>query len=674
MKTPPRTRPDRARKPAAPAAARGPSALDVHAGRLLLALMALHAALFTAVDAYKYRQFLYTDFDLAIFAHAVSQALHGTLYESIGGMRWLGGHVSPVLFLLAPLYAIARHPLALLAVQNVALAAAAWPVYRLARRESGSGAAALACAVAWLLQPALGYLALFEFHPETLAVPALLFAIDALREGRTRATLLWAALALLTREDVALVTIALAAVSLAWTPRRPALAGMLAALGAASLVLSFAVIMPLAGSAQTDYATMYGRWGHSVHEVLGAVLRDPARAFAELFATPGDAQDSAFKPLYYVHVLLPFAFVPLASPLLLAAALPVLFEHFLSSRLSAHTIVFHYTALVLPFAGAALALGLGTLSRRARGAAPAIGALVLAGAVASQVLYGPFGNVGALRTMGPPESLRAETYDRALTPYRDAFVRRVPREGGVIAGFELLSHFTGRTVLHALHHFLGGHYTFSTRAYAVPRDVSAVIGDLGNGSLFKHVDDGTAGRWRELLAANDLKPADSADDLVLFTRSPRDTAALWAVAEPPAPRTPPVTYDGAIAFTGASVDSGPVHTGERVTMRTYWRRAAATNRFFLTEIVLLGPDGKPAFELWRYLGYTMHPVAEWPEGASVCETYRLVVPPDLAPGRYAVGVRLWWRREGQGVCEADDPRARADAGYVEAGAFTVTPR
>jgi uncharacterized membrane protein len=89
----------------------------------------------------KFRHYLYTDFDLAIFAHAETGLRHGTLYESIGAMPWLGGHVALVLFLLAPLWLLAPHPLTLLAVQAAALALGAVPVHRLARRETGSEAA-----------------------------------------------------------------------------------------------------------------------------------------------------------------------------------------------------------------------------------------------------------------------------------------------------------------------------------------------------------------------------------------------------------------------------------------------------------------------------------------------------------------------------------------------------
>src|SRR5690242_20331783 len=103
---PAKSRPDAPRPGADAPRPRAAALLERHGSLLVIAMVAIHAGIFTGLAAYKLRHYLYTDFDLAIFAHAVSQALRGSLDESIGGMRWLGGHVAPVLFLLAPLWAV----------------------------------------------------------------------------------------------------------------------------------------------------------------------------------------------------------------------------------------------------------------------------------------------------------------------------------------------------------------------------------------------------------------------------------------------------------------------------------------------------------------------------------------------------------------------------------------
>jgi hypothetical protein len=251
------------------AAAAGPGAAlpapDERRTRLALAaLVVAYAAIHFGTCVVKYRAFLYDDIDLAIFTQALANLMRGSLGCSIRGMSWLGDHSSLNLFLVAPFYAIARTPLTLLFVQTVALALGALPVYRLARRELGDPWTALLCAALYLLHPALGYVNLFEFHPEALSTPALIAAIAYLREDRTRPMAFWATVALLGKEDVALAVAALGVYALAL--RRPgglARGGALLGLAVFSLVVSFAWLKPALGSGAADYGAMYSRWGDS---------------------------------------------------------------------------------------------------------------------------------------------------------------------------------------------------------------------------------------------------------------------------------------------------------------------------------------------------------------------------------------------------------------------------
>ena len=75
-------------------------------------------------------------------------------------------------------------PRVLLAVQAVAVALGALPVFWLGRKHLRSERAALGFALAYLLTPALGWMTLSEFHPVALATPLLLFAFWYLDEDR----------------------------------------------------------------------------------------------------------------------------------------------------------------------------------------------------------------------------------------------------------------------------------------------------------------------------------------------------------------------------------------------------------------------------------------------------------------------------------------------------------
>src|SRR5262245_45997653 len=126
-------------KPARPApGARALPRADEFAGRharpLLWAMMAAYAAVFAWCVVTKFRHYLYSDIDAAMFVQAVDGLLHGRFFSSIRGMNWLGDHSSLILFLVAPLYALFRHPVTLPVLQGVVLALGALPVHALARR------------------------------------------------------------------------------------------------------------------------------------------------------------------------------------------------------------------------------------------------------------------------------------------------------------------------------------------------------------------------------------------------------------------------------------------------------------------------------------------------------------------------------------------------------------
>jgi uncharacterized membrane protein len=97
--------------------------------------------------------------------------------------------------------------------------------------------------------------------------------------------------------------------------------------------------------------------------VLGGLLRHPFAALRALFVTPGDGRDTLFKQQYWVQMLLPLGFLPLAGPEVLLLALPVVFEHMLSWRTQQHTILYQYNGAGDPVFVSAAVIGSSRLAR-----------------------------------------------------------------------------------------------------------------------------------------------------------------------------------------------------------------------------------------------------------------------------------------------------------------------
>src|SRR5262249_50862930 len=155
--------------------------------------------------------------------------------------------------------------------------------------------------------------------------------------------------------------------------------------------------------------------------------------------------------------------LPLASLGTLFPAVPILLEHLWSERRHQHTIVFHYATLIVPFVIAASVQGLARVAARlgvgngknvSRGVA--LGLAVVAVAIATNVMFGPVGGRQILQRAPRNESIWPPEYDRTLTPFREQMLKRVPRDGGVVAGFEFLPRLARRAEVHSIHHVLSG--------------------------------------------------------------------------------------------------------------------------------------------------------------------------------------------------------------------------
>jgi uncharacterized membrane protein len=648
---------------------------DRHRHWLLAAAIALYAAIFGFHVWLKYRYYLYSDIDAALFVQAVDGLLHGTRFSSIRGMDWLGDHSSLILYALAPFHAACRHPATLPLLQTLALALGAVPVFHLARREIGPGLLPLAFAVAYLLYPAVGYVNLYEFHPEALSTPALLATFAAWRAGRLGTAAVFAALALMGKEDVVLPVgaLAVAAALDRGRPRHLAFAATFAALALVSAILSFAVFKPLLGGGEVDYGRVYAQWGDSPGAVAAAMLRRPVDAIAAFFVTPGYDFDTTLKLQMYLHLLLPLAFLSLLAPRTLLLAVPTLATHMLSWRSPQHTIYYQYTAMITPFTVAAAVLAGAAIGRRL-GRPHLLAGGLIAASVAANGMFGPLTGRGVAQYVVAEEAVRPSGKDRALTRHRDRFVAMLGDREPVVAGFEFLLRFAGRES-HSLHNVVGGLKTFSTASYTPPRDVAALIADVSHTRLRPHADRGTAGRLERLVRENRLGLVGAAGDVLLFLRDAPDSVKLWRDGETVVPNPRRIVFDGELAYLGHELLATRATAGGILPLRTFWRRVAPTDSLFVIRFAAYDALGRAAFAHMRDLGYLFHPPGAWRDTTMMREDYRMLIPDDAPSGTYMLGMIVGRRDQlDQVLSEPDDPAVKAQNHVVELERFTVVPR
>jgi uncharacterized membrane protein len=358
---------------------------------LLWTAIASYAAGFGSLSLLRHRAFNTGRYDLGNMVQTVWNTAHGHFLQMTSGdgvqISRLAAHFDPILAAFAPLWWIWPSPDMLLAVQAVAVALGALPVFWLARKYLGTERAGLAFALAYLLYPATEWLTLNEFHPVALACPFLLFAFWYLDEDRLLPFAVFAALAMTTKEEIGLVVAGLGV----WyaVRRRRLTGGAIAGAGLLVSVLAFAVVIPHFNSgAESAFYGRYDAIGGSLGGIAKTAVTHPWRILEQAFQN-GDVH-------YLMHLVLPLGLLFGLAPLVLVVALPELALNVLSATPTQSSIHFHYTAGAIPPLVIGSVLGAAALVRRLPARGGAIAAAIVALALVANWKLGPVPLWGAV--------------------------------------------------------------------------------------------------------------------------------------------------------------------------------------------------------------------------------------------------------------------------------------
>ncbi len=184
--------------------------------------------------------------DLGNMAQAIWSGTQGSPLEftyQYGNISRLALHVELIYWLFVPLYALLPDPRTLLVIQALLFAVGAWPVYRLAMRHLKHRNLARVLVLCYLFYPVAQTAVLFDFHGDTLAMPLLLFALEALDRQAWRSYAFWILLALCSKFYVAAAVASLGGVLWLRGQRRVGIWTFLAAV--AWLTVALGVIRPL---------------------------------------------------------------------------------------------------------------------------------------------------------------------------------------------------------------------------------------------------------------------------------------------------------------------------------------------------------------------------------------------------------------------------------------------
>lgn len=478
--------------------------------------VSLYILYFSLISIIKFNSFRFNDFDLAVHDLTVWNILHGSIFNSILGVPFLGNHMQLILFLIAPIYALSRHPLTLLLLQTIVLGLTAIPLYRLSEPILSRNWS-LVVIVVYLLYPALGYTNLYEFHPTVFATLFLTLTFFYYEHKSFAKCLIFMALSMLCQENIPLAIIMFGI--LAILNRRPLKWVVLPILMGGVYLFIILKAMPFFNKQTIQFISIYQHLGETPRKMLLNLITHPEIFINTLLR---------WKCLVYLLLLfLPLSFIPLFSPATLIPALPFFLQHMLSARLSELEIYYHYAAEIIPFIFISYIFGIKFILKKfAR-----IHSAILKIALVAMLLFNAFYVVPYFKLLLRliPESKR-----NYLDDYKDGFLKKVPPCAPIVATFEFLSHLSHRKSLYSFHHVYTGFFTLSNKRYELPEDVQYALIDFSDYRTFKrfYSQDGYKNIQR-FLSRNSWKTVDYIENIVLFKKNTEPAVAICSKLQNP---------------------------------------------------------------------------------------------------------------------------------------------
>ncbi|QIR41364.1 DUF2079 domain-containing protein [Tolypothrix sp. PCC 7910] len=283
--------------------------------------------------------------DLAFFDQGIYLISQGkTPISSIIDFHTLADHAAWILYFLALLYKIYPSVYWLFAVQSLALALGALPTYLLALQAGLEKTQAVVMMAVYLLYPVVYNSNLADFHPDVIAVPAILTAIFAARTKR----IIWFCISIilvLGCKAVLSLTVAAMGVWLLFFEKRRLYGAIALFSGTAWFLIANELIIPFFGGEAAllnRHLYRYSYLGNSFSETIKILLSHPEVIFKNIF--------SSINLEYLVSLIAPILWGLKHQYMLpVIGAIPCIALNILADHPSQKNLVLHYSLPALPF-------------------------------------------------------------------------------------------------------------------------------------------------------------------------------------------------------------------------------------------------------------------------------------------------------------------------------------
>ena len=294
----------------------------------------------------RYLTFRCPNYDFGIFSHMFYNMKNSfqplTTCERDGTLSHFAVHLSPILYVLLPVYFVFSSPITLQLAQAAILASAVIPLALLCRKFGLSYTRTAVMALILLCYPAVACGTNYDFHENCFLLPLLLWLFYAYETRRLWMMALFAALVLMVKEDAA-IYIAFFALYVFLNGKRY-LQGSLLFVGAGAYFLCAVLFLTVRGE-----GVMIGRYDNfivgdgTLLQAIKNVLVNPGYALLQMLRD--EDGDNMPKLLFLLQMAIPLAFIPFGvkRPAQLLLVLPMLLINFMTLYVYQYDIGFQYS-------------------------------------------------------------------------------------------------------------------------------------------------------------------------------------------------------------------------------------------------------------------------------------------------------------------------------------------
>ncbi len=407
---------------------------------LLFLCVLLYFIYFTTASFLKYDAFFTGRFDLGNMDQTSWNTIHGRVFQltdpnGTDTISRLAFHADFILILISPLYLLWSNPKMLLLLQTAVVCLGAGFIYMISKEVLRKKSAAFIFAICFLLNPALQYSNLYDFHPVVLATTFLLASFYFLIKKRYFLLILFLILAGLCKENIWIID-SLFGIYMIIFDRKKLLGLMISLISALLFVVLVWTVIPKFAGSQHFALSYYSDFGDTPTKIVTSIITSPVKTLSTIFQKD--------QLIYLQQLFQPLGFLPIFAPAYLIFSMPSLLIDLLSNNSQLHKIYYQYSASITPFLFIATIYSVRFLVR----VTPRLPlnfyvVFLLLSTLISTYNFGPL-----IGSKNPNVAMFTEPLENEKLI--DNFIQRIPKRYSVAATNEVGSHLSRRQKIYTL--------------------------------------------------------------------------------------------------------------------------------------------------------------------------------------------------------------------------------